>query len=355
MTAYDFGPRHPLRPERLRRAMRLLEAWGVTAQDPGEGRVEDVLRVHDRAFVDTVRRLSAGEDVGPARSGAGFGSLDNPVFAGMYEASLAYNAGSVAAGEAVRDGAPLAIALAGGLHHAHRGRASGFCVFNDAAAAVHVLRERFDRVAYVDIDVHHGDGVQWLYFDDPSVLTCSIHEGPRTLFPGTGGVEETGEAFTSVNVPLAPGTTGEVWMRAFRGGVMPALQRFDPGAIVLQMGTDAHMLDPLAHLRVTAQEWLEAVREVRDLGKPIVAVGGGGYHLDTVPRMWAAASLTLMGREVPNRLPEPLAAEWGVSDTFDALPDPRGGGDEEASATVRWLQGFVHPNVPPPKRPPQVQ
>ncbi|HZH99421.1 MAG TPA: hypothetical protein VEX38_10660, partial [Fimbriimonadaceae bacterium] len=280
----------------------------------------------------------------------GFGTQDNPVIPGMYEVSLAYTAGSVKAAEAVRDGAPLAFNLSGGLHHAHYAKASGFCVFNDPAVAVDILRERFARVAYIDIDVHHGDGVQWMFYDDPTVLTCSIHQDPRTLYPGTGRVDETGEAFTSLNVPLEPGTTGDTWLWAFERSVLPALRRFRPEAVVLQMGTDAHKLDPLAHIRCTAQEWVAAVERIRDFGVPIVALGGGGYNLATVPRMWAAACLSLVRHELDGpEIPEPFATDWEMPLFFDPfLPEPRKTGIEQAERVVNWLEHNLLPNIPTP-------
>jgi acetoin utilization protein AcuC len=348
MLAYDFGPQHPLRPERLRRTVELLESFGVQCLDPGEGNCEDALRVHSTEYVRAVERISSGDmhDQGDF----GFGSLDNPPFPGMYEASLAYLAGSVRAAEAVRDGAPLAFGIGGGLHHAHGSKASGFCIFNDASAAVNVLQDRFQRVAYVDIDVHHGDGVQWMFYDDPHVLTCSIHQDGRTLFPGTGGVDETGAAFTSINVPVAPNTTGDVWLWAFEEGIMPALQAFCPDAIVLQMGTDTHFLDPLARVQNTAQEWLEAVKRVKSLGFPIVALGGGGYEVTCVPRMWAAACLTLSGIAVPEDVPEPMASEWHMPRFFDDMvPSPRDQGRREAQAVLGRLRREVHPRVPRPR------
>lgn len=339
MLAYDFGPQHPLKPERLRRAIELLDRWGVAATDPGPGRAEDVLRVHDEAYVEAVQRLSDGVPVGEAvRRAVGFGTVDNPVFPGMAEASLAYVAGTARAAEAVRDGAALALNLSGGLHHAHRSRASGFCVYNDPAIGIDVLLERFERVAYIDIDVHHGDGVQFMFESEPRVLTCSIHESPASLFPGTGRAEDVGPVRTAVNVPLAAGTTGDVWGWAFDHGVLEAVRRFGPQALVLQMGTDAHATDPLAHLRLTAREWLGAVARVGELGLPTVAVGGGGYQLDNVPRMWAAATLTLLGRDVPERLPEDLTGPWGRAGTFDdEIPEPRGVGLKEAEAAVSAL------------------
>ncbi len=246
---YDFGPSHPLKPERLRRTIALLELYGVEPIDPGIGLIEDLLRVHSNEYVGAVQLLSQGKtNVRPYDHG--FGSGDNPQFPGMYEAALAYCSASAQAAKAVRDGAKLAFSIGGGLHHARRDRASGFCIFDDPAIACHILLERFERVAYVDIDVHHGDGVQWIFYGEPRVLTCSIHEDGRTLFPGTGGLEETGVEFTSFNVPIAARTSGDVWLDAFRQTIPAALEAFGTEAIVLQMGTDAHFLDPLAPLEM---------------------------------------------------------------------------------------------------------
>ena len=336
MLSYDFGPQHPLRPERLRRAIKLLESYGVEPQDPGLASEEDLLRVHDLDYVDAVKSISVGQN---AAGFWGFGSMDNPPFGGMYEASRAYVGGAVKAAQAVRDGAQLAFSLSGGLHHARRNQASGFCIFNDCAVACSILRDRFERVAYVDIDVHHGDGVQWIFYDDPTVLTCSIHQDGRTIYPGTGFVDETSVDFTAVNVPMIPGTTGDVWIDSFNETIIPALKAFNAGAIVLQMGTDAHYLDRLGNLRLTGQEWLEAVKAVKALGLPIVALGGGGYTITTVPRMWAAACLTL--GEVPfgNELPKDLQTELETDLFFDPeLPRPRGQGREQALEIINALK-----------------
>jgi acetoin utilization protein AcuC len=295
----------------------------------------DLFRVHDHSYVEVVRRLSDGAPLDHEAIEMGFALGDNPAFPGMDQAARAYVGATVAAARDVCDGASLAFGLGGGLHHAHRAAASGFCIFNDAAIALHILRERFDRVAYVDIDVHHGDGVQAAFFDDPTVLTASIHESGRTLFPGTGFVEELGADGTSVNVPLDAWSTGDTWLWAFANGILEPVRQFRPRAIVIQMGTDAHVFDPLAHLRVTAQEWLHAVVQVRDLGLPIVAVGGGGYNLTTVPRMWVAATLTLLGLPFDDRVPEDLAARWQMPLMFDdELPEPRRCGMESAEQAV---------------------
>lgn len=340
MLEYDFGTGHPLKPERLRRAIELLQAIEpIDMTDPGVEARADVLRVHDPHYVDVVHALSSGDRLPDTLVRQhGFGSLDNPAFIGMYEAALAYCAGTAHAAYEVRDGSELAFGLAGGLHHAHRSKASGFCIFDDPAIAIAILRERFERVAYVDIDVHHGDGVQWLFYDDPYVLTCSIHESGRSLFPSTGWVEETGESFTSINVPLERDTTGDVWLWAFRHGILEALAAFRPQAIVLQMGADAHLLDPLGHLRVGVGEWWEAIRLVREFGVPIVAVGGGGYNLTTVPRMWVGAVLTLLGRPIPSQVPPSIPTEWGIGTFVDREPAGEGMRREEAAATLGELR-----------------
>ncbi|MFZ4507787.1 MAG: acetoin utilization protein AcuC [Fimbriimonas sp.] len=311
MLNYNLGARHPLKPERLRRAVELLKRYGVEPVDPGAGDVKDVLRLHAPDYVDAVRELSL-DPTDPIGDDYGLSGGDTPAFEGIYEASLAYVAGTARAAEEVRDGSRLAFGLGGGLHHAHRARASGFCVFDDPAIACHILRERFDRVAYVDIDVHHGDGVQGLFAKDPTVLTCSIHQTPQTLFPGTGFAWETGPGNSIVNVPVDPRTHGEEWLEMFREGIMSALFRFNPQAVVLQMGADAHYLDPLANLLVSQACWLEAVADIGALDLPTVAVGGGGYEITTVPRMWASAVLTLMEIPFADELPRDLAEAWGT-------------------------------------------
>jgi acetoin utilization protein AcuC len=187
--------------------------------------------------------------------------------------------------------------------------------------------------------VHHGDGVEALFLEDSSVLTCSIHEDPRTLWPGTGGVRETAAEDSSVNVPVLAHADGETWLWSFREGILPALRRFDPGAIVLQMGTDTHYSDPLAHIQSTAQHWLGAVREVQGLGKPIVAVGGGGYQARAVPRMWAAAVLTLAGIRFEDELPSDLAEAWGIPRYFDpVIPVGHPHAMEFAQTQIAWLR-----------------
>ncbi|HRJ26209.1 MAG TPA: hypothetical protein PLO61_01715 [Fimbriimonadaceae bacterium] len=354
MLSYVFGEQHPLKPERLRRAIGLIQTLnestnlGLDWIDPGLADERDILRIHTAEYWQIVQEQSQPDAASDERAWqAGFGWGDNPSFIGMAEASRAYLAGSVAAAKAVISGHPLALSIAGGLHHAAINRARGFCILNDVAIACHVLRDHFSRVAYVDLDVHHGEGVQWAFEEDTTVLTTSIHESGRTLFPGTGYPEETSVGFSSVNVPLEARTSGDVWLGAFREGLLPALRRFEPEAIVLQMGTDPHFADPLGHLMVRAQDWWAAIADVRDLGVPIVAVGGGGYNLSTVPRMWAGAVLTLLGRDIPERIPDPWASAWDVEHFADPdRPCPADAGEAAAQTVLETLQKNVHPFVP---------
>ena len=299
VTRYDFGPGHPMDPVRLALTMSLVRAFGldrlpnVTVRSAPAAGDSTLALVHDPDYVAAVREV-AGSGV-PDLS-RGLGTEDNPAFAAMHEASALIAGQSVAGAEAVWGSGGRAVNFAGGLHHAMPGRASGFCVYNDAALAVARLLELgAERVAYVDVDVHHGDGVQQAFWNDPRVLTISLHEHPRTLFPQTGWAEETGgpEAEgTAVNLPLPAGTGDSGWLRAFHAVVPELLAAFRPQALVTQHGADTHIEDPLAHLAVS----LDAQRVVaaalagladEHAGGRWLALGGGGYAVaDVVPRSW---------------------------------------------------------------------
>ena len=310
LMGYDMGEQHPLRPIRLRMTYELLKTYGLFEEaleliDPIHAGREALETVHAPAYLDMIERLEPGEPLRGMRE-FGFGGGDNPLFKGIASSSALYAGAAIQAAQSVVDGAKIAFSMSGGLHHAHYAKAAGFCVLNDCALAVTRLRTRFARVAYVDIDVHHGDGVQELFYDDPSVLTVSLHESGQTLFPGTGFVSEIGVGAGtgfSVNLPFAPYTTDELWLSSFNAGVLPILEAFAPDAIVLQMGCDPHYSDPLAHVCLTTQGWLEGVKAVQNLGVPIVGLGGGGYNLENVPRMWAAAVATLIGETLPDIVP----------------------------------------------------
>ncbi|MEV0038576.1 acetoin utilization protein AcuC [Streptomyces sp. NPDC050804] len=300
VTGYDFGSSHPMDPVRLSLTMGLVRAYELdravevrTAPVAGDSTLR---LVHQQEYVDAVRRVSL--DPRAADGSYGLGTMDDPAFAGMHEASALIAGLSVGAAEAVWSGeAAHAVNFAGGLHHAMPGAASGFCIYNDAALAVARLLELgAERVAYIDVDVHHGDGVQAAFWEDPRVLTISLHEHPRTLFPQTGWPEETGGGAgegSAVNVALPAGTGDEGWLRAFHSVVPELLADFRPEALVTQHGADTHFDDPLAHLAVSldAQRAVQAschelAHEYVDGGR-WVALGGGGYAVvDVVPRSW---------------------------------------------------------------------
>ncbi len=299
LTAYNFGVSHPMAPVRVELTMQLAEELGVVEHlevvgaDPVAD--DDLVRVHEPAYVERVQRLSKH----PTHSdhAIGLGTDDNPVFAGMHEASALIAGASVEAARRVWTGQNRhAINIAGGLHHAMPGSASGFCIYNDLGAAIDwLLRHGAERVAYVDIDAHHGDGVQTMFYDDPRVLTVSIHEGPQSLFPGTGWPTETGgpnAEGTSVNIPLPPGTSDAGWLRAFHAVVPQVVREFAPDVLVTQHGCDSHMDDPLTNLMLSVDGQRAAYLALRDLAHEVsdgrwVVTGGGGYAVtDVVPRTW---------------------------------------------------------------------
>lgn len=319
-TTYDFGPGHPLTPRRFGPGISLLESLGAVPNLAPEPASDHELEwVHDRVYLDVVQALSR-QPLGPFRAGIGPG--DTPAFAGMHEASAAVAGGSLRAMEAILRG-PVAHAFhpGGGLHHAMRNRASGFCVYDDPALAIARARQDGLRVMYVDLDVHHGDGVQAIHWSDPGVLTVSIHETGRTLFPGTGFIDELGGGAaigTKVNLPLDAGTGERGWLAALEL-VLPALaDRFRPEVIVSQHGADAHAFDPLAHLRITTTAMGAAARLIDRLaheyaGGRWLSTGGGGYDVyRVVPRTWSLVWLAAAHLEVPGELPQEWRERWAA-------------------------------------------
>jgi acetoin utilization protein AcuC len=298
LLEYDLGD-HPLNPVRLELTMALardlgvLDRPGVRLVAPDSADDAALTRVHNPAYLQAVR--AAPDD--PFFSGWGLNTPDNPVFDRMHEASALIAGATLAAAEAVwRGEARRAVNIAGGLHHAMPARASGFCVYNDPAVAIaRMLDLGAERIAYVDVDVHHGDGVQEIFYNDPRVLTISLHETPLALFPGTGFPQETGgegAEGTAVNVALPPGTGDEGWHRAFRAVVPAALRAFRPQVLFTQCGVDSHRLDPLADLWLTVDGQRAAYVALRALADELcdgrwIATGGGGYALvEVVPRAW---------------------------------------------------------------------
>ncbi len=345
LAAFQLAPDHPFKPVRYELARTLLLAAG--ALEPAEVvpprpvTDEDLLTVHDERYVAMVKAASSPSRPADAQlQRHGLATADNPAFPRMHELVRGVVAATVTAVELVASGEALrAASLAGGLHHALRDRASGFCVYNDLAVAIRRAVDRHGlRVAYVDVDAHHGDGVQWLFYDEPRVLTVSVHESGRYLFPGTGFTYETGNGDgrgSAVNVPLEPFTDDDSFLECFDAVVPRALRRFAPDLIVVQAGADMHHRDPLADLALTlhgmrgAYERLVSLAEELTGGR-MVLTGGGGYDAyRTVPRAWALAWAALAGRALPHEVPAAWRAEWGerlgvaLPETFaDDPPEP---------------------------------
>jgi acetoin utilization protein AcuC len=346
--ARGHGGGHPLKPERLQRTFELLdeynafEAPNARLIEPRPPTEEELLYFHTPAYIQAVRALSQGDSSLPG-SAYGFGPGDNPVFAEMY-ASEGLKVGSalLAAELLANDECEAAFSYSGGLHHGGPSFASGFCVFNDIAVAIHWLIRQGLRVAYVDIDVHHGDGVQNAFYESDQVLTISLHQDGRTLFPGTGFVPETGAGLglgCNVNVPLPPYTGDLAYLEAFHEIVPPLLERFAPEILVTQLGVDTHHLDPLANMALTTHGQLALFESLRDLSPGRwLALGGGGYDISVVPRAWALAFGVMSDQSFSNELPGKYRENYGGQRLHDPMPNL---GDEPPGTVSSQVRGIV--------------
>ncbi len=357
LASFRFNETHPMNPRRLELTIELIRRLGLLGADqvvaPRVAGDDDLLRAHAPELIDAVKRVSAGETFAAAQR-FGLGSEDVPIVPGMHEMAAHVVGATLTAAELVMSGrARRAFSIAGGLHHARRAEAAGFCVYNDLAVAIRWIQEQHHaRVLYIDYDAHHGDGVQWIFYDDPDVLTLSYHESGAYLFPGTGFVDETGSGDGhgySVNVPLDAHTEDASWEAAFTGLVPDVAKAFRPDVIVLQCGCDGHVLDPLTHLRCTTGLFERMTRLVCELadehcGGRLIATGGGGYAVYTVvPRAWTLVWAALNGIDAPDVIPEEyqrmLRLEGGsevpltLRDADDAFaPSPRRAAATEANA-----------------------
>jgi acetoin utilization protein AcuC len=363
---YDHGPAHPLRPQRVLLTWDLISKTGLLDRPNVEtlgcrlATDQEIGLVHTAEFIDATRRAGGGEPGDWRRFGYGPG--DNPIFPDMHEAGALVVGASLVAAKAVLDGAVAhAFNAAGGLHHAMPSRASGFCVYDDPAVAIAwLLRHGVERVAYVDVDVHHGDGPQAVFYDDPRVLTISIHESGEYLFPGTGFVDERGAAEaegTKVNVPLPPGTGDTAWLEAFTEVVPALLRSWKPDVLVTQLGCDTHHTDPLAHLRLTTRVYREAAERLHELahetaGGRWVATGGGGYQwARVVPRAWTLYFAEMCETRLPDHLPESwiqdveFALRAAVPTTFSEEPLHEPDVDTEARALIGEVRRSAFPRL----------
>lgn len=324
--SYRWAHTHPMNPVRLALTVSLARSLGVLDDvDPiAPLDIDDSsLRVvHTAEYIDAVRAVGSGTAAlsGPLLERLfGLGDADNPIFDGMHEAARLLVGGTLAAAQAIASGSVRrAVNIGGGMHHAMPARAAGFCVYNDCSVAIKwLLANGFDRIAYVDIDAHHGDGVQLEFIDDPRVLTVSLHQHPATLWPGTGWSTEVGDgaaAGTAVNLPLLPGVSDRLWLRSFHSVVPSVLEAFRPQILISQCGADSHRADPLTDLALTVDGQRAAIYAMRDLADRYcdgrwLTVGGGGYGvINVVPRIWTHLIAATLGRTVDPTTE--IGAEW---------------------------------------------
>ncbi len=360
---YDFGPSHPFTERSREAAVELLEA-SLTGPEVGRfercGPLEPaptalLRRFHDLAHLERVREADATGV--PAFLDQG----DTPAFPGCFDAAARLVSGTVLAVEEALESGGRGFAPGGGLHHAHPGQASGFCIFNDIAVAVASARARGRRVAYVDLDVHHGDGVMYGFYDEGAVLDIDLHQDGRTLFPGTGAVAETGAGDGTglkVNIPLPPGAGDESLVPLARRLFPPLLREFRPELLIVQHGVDGHAGDPLAQLRYSARGYAAVDAVLLDLAQelhcPVVVTGGGGYRASSVALVLAAAGRALAGlptsgaalptgwrRRFEATFGEPVPAVWPVAAAV------RSGSTGTADRRVAELEAALGRRFPP--------
>ncbi|MFQ5735653.1 MAG: acetoin utilization protein AcuC [Thermodesulfobacteriota bacterium] len=357
--SFFYGPNHPMRPVRLRLTFELMEALGMDRLPSGDvvearpARESELLMFHTPEYIKVLKEANTGiiPVAGPAH---GLGGGDNPVFKGVYEWSCCSAGASIQAAELVAGGKyRSAFNISGGLHHAMPNRASGFCYVNDAALAIKHLVGLGKRVAYVDIDAHHGDGVEYAFYDTDRVLTISLHESGQWLFPGTGFVTDTGVgegAGFSINVPLPPSTCDEDYVKAFNDVVPPFIDAFNPDVLVTQLGVDSFETDPLTHLSLTTNGFEKVVEAFRSFNLPWVALGGGGYDLGNVARAWTLAWAMMNGVQAPGTIPEGFIRSNGDIFRNDLLRDrpltPFKPGKEELACLSRDIEYLKNELLP---------
>ncbi|MFC0298767.1 acetoin utilization protein AcuC [Geobacillus jurassicus] len=323
---YKFHDDHPFNQLRVKLTYDLLRTLGALDDrhivTPRMATDDELALIHDRSYIEAVKAAGRGGLSEAAALNYGLGTEDTPVFPNMHEASALLVGSTLTAVDAVLSGAAEhALNLGGGLHHGFRGKASGFCVYNDSAVAIQYIREKYGlRVLYVDTDAHHGDGVQWAFYDDPNVCTFSIHETGRYLFPGTGNVNERGHGAGygySFNIPLDAFTEDESWLYAYTTALREIADFFRPDVIVTQNGVDAHYYDPLTHLSVTMKTYRIIPKLAHQIAHEYcngrwIAVGGGGYDIwRVVPRAWALLWLEMTGQaDVSGPLPDDWRQRW---------------------------------------------
>ena len=325
LLSFDFGESHPFKTYRLGLAYDLMDVYGLIDRDgvvvcePREATEEEALTFHNPGYLEALRLADSGMWV-PNQFSHGLGTSDNPVFPGVYEWGMLVAGASIDGAKSILSGAAsIAFNMAGGLHHAMPARASGFCHINDVVLAINVLVAGGKRVAYVDIDAHHGDGVQHAFYKTNRVLTISVHQDGHTIFPGTGFTDEIGQEEGRgyvVNIPLPAGSRDDVYERVFSEVVFPALDAFTPDVIVTQLGADALLGDHVASLGMSLNMFESYVKRLHTLNTPWLALGGGGYAVENVVRAWTLAWAQMNDVTLPDEIPllwQTEATTYGIS------------------------------------------
>lgn len=369
---YDYGEGHPLKMVRLRLTYEMLKSYEIFGKnnvrlvEPVPASREEVRLIHTEEYISALEKAEKEQAEAEAQRrlrlrlrfskdsnldlnlnllyGLGWG--DNPVFKGVYEGSLLGVGGSIMAARMVEmANADVAFNIAGGLHHAMPDRASGFCYLNDPAIAIRDLTSRGKRVVYIDIDAHHGDGVQHAFYDTDQVLTISLHESGRFLFPGTGDVTETGKGKGngySVNLPFLPGTDDHLFVWGFEHVVPPLIKAFKPDLLVTQLGVDGMASDPLTHLELTTNGFTRMIELMKGWSVPWVALGGGGYDIVNVARCWSLAFAIMAGVNLPDKLPDEFIASLGkLGLSAKTLRDPVKGSRKEMDGRRAFVEEGV--------------
>jgi acetoin utilization protein AcuC len=334
LLGYEFKKDHPLKPDRLKLTYLLSKELGlldnVREIEPTLASRQELEFFHTPEFIDAVEDCGINNNPHPR---FGLGTSDNPIFPQMQDTGARYVGATLDAMRAMIDGASNAFCISGGLHHAHQSEASGFCVYNDVVIAIKLLQKKIDaRVLYFDFDAHHGDGVQNAFYHSKDVMTISVHQTGKTLFPGTGFVYETGRAEGvgySVNIPLLPGAGTPELSRVLEEIVVPMFESFKPDLLVTQLGVDGHYLDPLAQLTYTSHGLEAVLRKLRDMSSKMcdigwLAVGGGGYHPVNVARLWSLFLAVMVDEKVPKKLPDQfqdICSELGYEDRPEMMRD----------------------------------
>lgn len=358
-SKFDYGPTHPFKIFRLKLTYELIKAYGLLSL-PGTKYIEakmsedeELLLFHDSEYIEVLKAANIGIEILGAYY-YGLGPGDNPIFKGLFDWSKLVTGASLQAAAMVDDGeVDIAFNISGGLHHAVASSASGFCYINDIVIAIKSLLKRGRRIAYIDIDAHHGDGVQGAFYNTDKVLTISIHETGNMLFPGTGFEDEIGEGEGggySVNIPMPPFSDDELFVRAFNEIVPPLIKKFEPDIVVSQLGVDSFYSDPLTHLNYTNNGYCEVVRKIKAMSPKWVALGGGGYDIANVAKAWTLAWAIMNEVEIPDEIPEDFLKRYsyeGFSNVRlrDEIYLEKGVRKEQMRREVEKVVGFIKEKV----------